>query len=152
MARKFWYAPLPDHLSDFAYQLTQDTQARAASINPLPPTPEAHRAWLLNPHYYRCVGMVGSEPIGICWADASSNDHYIMSVNLAPAWRGQGFGWRFVDSVTAWLRSLRPDLSRDFLAYIRPGHSASIRTFEKAGYRFWQRTFRGDMELSVYVA
>jgi spore coat polysaccharide biosynthesis predicted glycosyltransferase SpsG/GNAT superfamily N-acetyltransferase len=81
------------------------------------------------------VGEVGDERVGCVRFDRpeAGAEPLVVSVTVAPAWRGRGVGRALIDMGTA--RVLRQTPQRSIRAYIRCGNSASVRAFQAARYR-----------------
>ncbi len=115
-----------------------DADARAASASTDAVSPEAHAAWLEgsldNPRRSLLIAELDDEPVGMVRFDAlEAPATWLVSINLAPAARGRGLAALILQAGWDWLEATGPvDV---VLAKIRVMNTASIRAFERAGYR-----------------
>lgn len=97
---------------------------------------EEHCAWfdgvLKDPHRVLCVGSVDGQKIGNVRFDAQGDDVYEVSINLNPAWRGQGYGAKLLQASIEHLQSTRA-VSK-LIGGMKKINLPSRRTFEKVGF------------------
>ena len=115
-----------------------DPGTRAASFNPGEISWESHLAWLDRELTSSSVALllVESSLGGVGSVRFETNprvpDESIISVNLAPEFRGMGLAPLILESGIDVYCSQGP--TRTIVAWIKPGNTASIRTFTRAGF------------------
>jgi RimJ/RimL family protein N-acetyltransferase/endonuclease IV len=65
----------------------------------------------------------------------TTNGDWTISISLNREFRGKGLGVRLIETASAIFFDRHPETPR-ILAYIKPENKASIRAFEKAGYKY----------------
>ncbi|QGQ20257.1 GNAT family N-acetyltransferase [Cellulomonas sp. JZ18] len=115
-----------------------DPVTRAASRSTEPVTVEAHERWLdgvlADPSRTLLVVEDPTGPLGTVRFDARGNEEVEVSLALAPERRGGGLAVAVLAAALAHLRATaRPMPS--VLAYVRPDNAASLRLFQRAGFR-----------------
>jgi len=115
-----------------------DPLTRAASRSIEPVTWAHHEKWfsgvLADEHreLYIVEIEATSESVGMCRFDSEAGDLAEVSINLNPALRGRGLS---VPVLLAAVEKFRDGGGGALTATIRPENTASIRVFEKAGFR-----------------
>lgn len=98
---------------------------------------ESHCNWfsatLENPERILLIGEKAGQPIGVLRYDLHQHDALI-SIYLVPEQMGKGYGTPLLQAGTEWLRQHQPPIQR-IIAEIAPKNVASVKAFEKAGYR-----------------
>lgn len=114
-----------------------DPATRQASFNSEPISAEAHQVWFQ-------TALSGSERILYIGEDAERNKIGVVrldllgpnaaeiNINLAPARRGRGVGAELLEQVAELFR--REEGAVFFIARIKKGNEASVKTFKKAGF------------------
>lgn len=97
---------------------------------------ESHLAWfkakLADPHHVFFLALdAAGMPVGQARYQLNGEEA-VISVSLAPAQQGQGYGSRIIQLASE--RVLAEKAVRIIHAYIKPGNPASIRAFTKAGF------------------
>lgn len=116
-----------------------DPETRAMSRSTAPVDPVTHARWLAavlrDPDR---VLVIGEDPggwhLGMVRFDLARLEHGLVaeaSLNLAPEARGRGIAAPLLRDAERWLR---PPPDR-LVARVRPDNPASLRAFERAGYR-----------------
>ncbi len=114
-----------------------DPGVRAVSFSSAPIAWEPHVRWfqtrLADPHclFYLAVNEAET-PIGQVRLDVEDNAA-VISVSLAPEMRGQGYGGEILRIAAATAFATAPVAT--IHAYIKPDNDASVRAFQKAGFR-----------------
>lgn len=113
------------------FEWANDPQTRAASFNSDPIAWDTHVDWLqrrLNDRDTRIwIGEVDGDPVGQVRFQRDGGEWEI-SVVVAPDARGNGHAASLIAAGTR-------ELGEPIVARIKPANEASIRAFEKAGYR-----------------
>jgi RimJ/RimL family protein N-acetyltransferase len=115
-----------------------DPDTRAASISTDAVSPETHAAWLEdsleNTRRFLLIAELADEPVGMVRFDALDvPDTWMVSINLAVGARGRGLAAPVLQVGWDWLEAaVRLE---EVTATIRVTNTASIRAFERAGYR-----------------
>jgi UDP-2,4-diacetamido-2,4,6-trideoxy-beta-L-altropyranose hydrolase len=115
----------------------EDPVARAASFHSAPISWEDHSRWfaerLRDPQSVIYIGEnAAGEPVGVVRFQIKG-DTAVLSVNVAPEFRGQGWGRELIAFSTRLLVRARPIRRID--AFVKPENQASIRLFEASGFR-----------------
>lgn len=91
---------------------------------------EHHEWFLANMRNIR-IGVVEGDDIGVFRWSVDDRSH-VVSVVVAPAWRGRGYGTRLIQLGTEELKTAHPDMA--CRAVVRQENERSIRAFTAAGY------------------
>lgn len=99
------------------------------------PIPYAqHQAWFeaaLSNSNRRLVMADTSVPVGVVRFDRDGN-HAVVSINIAPEMRGRGLGAKMLLSTDSFVDDWGVT---ELIAEIKPSNLASLKIFERAGYR-----------------
>jgi UDP-2,4-diacetamido-2,4,6-trideoxy-beta-L-altropyranose hydrolase len=101
---------------------------------------------LADPNRVLLIGESSGQPVGVLRYDMQDSEA-LVSVYLDPSRLGQGYGTALLQSGLAWLSANAPQI-RTALAEIHTDNPASVRAFEKAGYR--KKTVKQDALLYEY--
>lgn len=118
------------------WEWANDPGVRAVSFRGDPIPWEGHQRWfaakLGDPDclFFIATGD-GGEPIGQVYFDVKGREA-VVSVSLAPASRGKGYGPRVIRKASRKL--LDRGAVESIHAYIKPNNEASLRAFGRAGY------------------
>jgi RimJ/RimL family protein N-acetyltransferase len=115
-----------------------DPDTRAASISTEAVSTEAHAAWLTdslrNTGRVLLIAELADEPVGVVRFDALDvPGTWMVSINLAAGARGRRLAAPVLQAGWDWLEAAVP--VEQVTATIRVTNAASIRAFERAGYR-----------------
>lgn len=115
-----------------------DPDTRAASISTEAVSPETHAAWLAaslqDTRRFLLIAEVADEPVGMVRFDALAvPGTWTVSINLAAGARGRGLAAPVLRAGWHWLEATVP--VGQVAATIRATNTASIKAFERAGYR-----------------
>jgi len=119
------------------FEWINDPLTRQQSFSTGPVSWETHCAWLAaalaDPQrlLYILLGP-SDEPVGQVRFEPSSAGETVISVALAPSWRGRGLAAPAIRLATS--RARRDAQIGVIHAYIRPDNQASCRAFARAGY------------------
>lgn len=113
-----------------------DPVARAASFHPAPVSWEDHTRWLAerlqDPQSVIYVGENAvNEAVGVVRFQIKG-ESAMLSVNVAPEFRGQGWGRELISFSTHSL--VRARSVRRVDAFVKPDNQASVRLFEASGF------------------
>ncbi len=107
-----------------------------------------HQTWftrsLANPRLLLMMVEAGGSPAGVLRYNLQETIA-LVSINLAPQWRGYGLGAAILRLGSGWLRSRLPDIG-EIRAEILAGNEASARAFADAGYQPYFSTYRYILE------
>jgi RimJ/RimL family protein N-acetyltransferase len=113
-----------------------DEQTRSFSHDSRPIPYEIHERWfrdaLANPERIMLIGEAKGSAVGILRYDLQQ-ERAIVSINLAPEWRGRGLGARLLRIGTEWMRCHYPAV-REIRAEVLYQNKASHAVFADAGY------------------
>lgn len=113
---------------------------------------ETHRGWwsakIRDSSAFYFIGEVGGSPASIVRFDKKEDGRsFIIGVNLAPKYRGLGLSYQFLRAACyEFLRTNNAPIE----AYIKPENIPSIKSFEKAGFRFVGETEVNGSNALVY--
>lgn len=114
-----------------------DPVTRANSFHSEEISPEEHQRWfsqtLQRSDRLLLIGIVNAEKIGVVRFDLAGDSAEI-NLNLAPEARGRGLGTALIVAGSSYLLQQHPAIVKIY-AKIKRENLASIRAFEKAGYR-----------------
>ncbi len=123
-----------------------DEQTRSFSHDSRPIPYESHERWfrqaLANPERVLLIGEAEGSAAGILRYDLEQ-ESAIVSINLAPEWRGRGLGAQFLRSGTEWLRLHHPTV-REIRAEVLHQNMASHAIFVDAGYVPYGSIYKRD--------
>ncbi len=111
-----------------------DPDTRSASRETAPVPWDVHEAWfaraLSDPSKILLVGvdLETRDKVGLVRLDQLESGQRLVGINMAPEWRGRGVGRQL-------LAKALERASGRLLAEVRPENTASIRLFEKLGFR-----------------
>jgi RimJ/RimL family protein N-acetyltransferase len=119
------------------FEWTDDAAARAASFHSAAISWEEHAHWfterLQDPDSVIYIGEnVAGEPVGLVRFKIDG-DCAVLSVNVAPEFRGEGWGRELIAFSTRVL--VRASSVRRIDAFVKPDNHASVRLFETSGFR-----------------
>jgi UDP-2,4-diacetamido-2,4,6-trideoxy-beta-L-altropyranose hydrolase len=120
------------------FDWANDPETRASSFRSDPIPWAVHVDWLekklADPRCDFWVGVVDDAPVGCIRfdGDGSAEDRSVVSVTVAPAWRGRGVGRALIAMGT---RRALESYAREVHAFVLEANTASVRAFEAAGYR-----------------
>jgi RimJ/RimL family protein N-acetyltransferase len=127
-----------------------DPITRANSFDPRPIERDEHLGWLRrtldDPEKRIYVGLVGSAPYGVVRFEPRDADLAEVSITLDPSFRGRGLAAPLLEVGRA--RYLAERGPRRVLAQVKSANEASLRAFERAGYREARRA-NGVVELEI---
>lgn len=126
-------------------------EVRRWTFSPEPIPAEVHERWLAgvlkDKRRSLLVAEADGEPVGVVRIDLGETEGEAeIHVYIGPEHHGKGLGGRVIDAACSWARDTLG--IRKVLARIMPGNAASVRAFEKAGFRHtcivMERTCDGD--------
>ena len=135
------HATLDDSIDVLLWR--NDPLAITMSINHSSVSAKEHAKWFpqtLNSD--QCVHLLGERDdlyggilkIGVCRFDRKANNQWRISINLNPAFRGQGLSEAFLGrSITFWADNVKPQRVT-LLAEVQETNVASIKIFERNGF------------------
>lgn len=137
------------------FDWANDALTRQQSFNTNPITWENHVAWfsrkLADPNALlfvfeaqpkQSVGQVRFE---------RSNDEVIIGLSLDAAFRGKGLAPKMLQMAVDAYRVQSPPPNLPIHAYIRPDNTASIKSFERAGFRLSHESDKFNTPSIVYT-
>lgn len=129
--------PATEGDSHLLWEWANDSQVRAASFSSEPISWNAHIEWFTQKlHEQGCWIWIAEvdekQPVGQVRVDAQSAEPEI-HISVAKGWRGHGLASQLIRQATqSFLESERRNRLH---AYIKPDNMASLRAFEKEGFR-----------------
>ncbi len=119
------------------WQWANEPHTRRNSFHSEPIPWPTHQAWFNRILRHRSSRLwiahaPDGNPIGQLRFESARRGEYVLSVGLAPAWRGQGYGRRVIEAGVAEL--FRSDHCRGVHAYCKPSNPAANRSFAAAGF------------------
>lgn len=120
---------------------------RRFSFDPAPLELARHLAWvdaaLGAADRILLVAERAGRPVGVLRYDVSGNTARV-SIYLVPGHHGQGLGARVLAAGSRWMREHRGNVEL-LVAEIRPGNTASIHAFERAGYAAFSNVYHQSL-------
>jgi len=120
---------------DLIFKWSNDPVSREQSFSSEPIPYQAHKEWfkkkLQDPGSHLLIFHQDNEEVGLIRLD-KTGDEWIISVNLEKKFRGMGLAVRMIEIATEHI--LQQDL-KSIAAFIKPDNIASIKVFQKAGYK-----------------
>lgn len=117
-----------------------DPMSVAASLDRQPVEDGDHQRWfarvIVDPRRSLYIGRdsISGERVGMCRFDrAPERAQAVVSINVAPQWRGKGVGTLLLQESLARHRKEHPSTTT-ILAQIRSDNVASVRLFESSGF------------------
>lgn len=138
------------------FDWANDPATRQQSFNTNPIVWETHKIWFVrkisDPHALMLVfeNEAGS-PVGQVRFEQTA-DEVIVGVSLDAAFRGQGLAPRMLQQALDSFQSYFPGNTLPVHAYIRPDNTASVRSFERAGFLFSHESRKFGVSSLVYSA
>lgn len=133
---------------ELLFAWANDPLTRAQSFSPAPISWETHCTWLASVlgdpgRLLYLVVAPAEEPVGQVRFDASGSGEAVISIALAPSWRGRGLA---ASAIRLAMDRARRDAGIVRVhAYIRPGNRVSRQAFARAGFAELEETVvRGD--------
>jgi UDP-2,4-diacetamido-2,4,6-trideoxy-beta-L-altropyranose hydrolase len=146
-------AVLADSEPIFLWRNHEET--RQFIFQPEPIAWEVHERWfrdsLNNPNRHLLIGERDGLPVGVLRYDvdpASDPMTCLVSVYRVPGLDGPGIGTALLQAGSRWLEAHVPQVCR-IEAAILPGNIASVKAFEKAGYRLHHSIYEKILEVPV---
>lgn len=135
------------------FEWAVEPAARAASFHSAAISWEDHAGWfaerLQDPHSVIYIGENATgEPVGLVRFQING-ETAVLSVNVAPEFRGEGWGRELITFST---RSLvRARTVRRVDAFVKPENQASVRLFEASGFRRAGRERVADQDALLFT-
>jgi UDP-2,4-diacetamido-2,4,6-trideoxy-beta-L-altropyranose hydrolase len=143
--------PAITHDCEPVWQWSNEPTVRMASFSSAPIPWDCHQFWFNQKlHDSNCHFFIGLDaqdvPVGQVRIDVVEGQQAQISLSLAPAQRGHGYGKLLIQLA---VRQVLHKTSLQVIhAWIKPDNVPSVRTFEKAGFRFLgTETFNGHSAL-----
>jgi RimJ/RimL family protein N-acetyltransferase len=112
---------------------------RAASFRPGRIAPDEHARWLAerlaSPVSRLLIGSIGTAPIGLVRFERGADGVAEIGITVDRDARGRGLGGALLAAGLASVRAEPAFGVTSFVARVRVGNDASIRMFERAGFR-----------------
>ncbi len=113
-----------------------DAEAVRFSVTGHPVAVEDHARWFAtrrhDPRVHLWIAEVDGTPVGQVRVDGDIDDVGVVSVAVAPAYRGRGIGSAVLRAMVATVIAEKP--VRMLRALVHPDNVQSVRAFEKAGF------------------
>jgi RimJ/RimL family protein N-acetyltransferase len=90
------------------------------------------------------------EPVGQIRFERRA-DEVVIGISLDATFRGQGLAPVMIQAAVGYYQTQFPTDNLPIHAYIRPDNPASIRSFEKAGFRFSHESGKFGVQSKVYT-
>ena len=137
VGRELRLRPLRENDCQLLFEWANDLAARAASFHPAPISWEEHTVWFAERvRDPQSVVYIGENETGTAVGQVRfqlRGESALLSVSVAPQFRGGGWGRELVTFATRSLAREHPVSSID--ALVKPDNEASIRLFEKSGFQ-----------------
>jgi RimJ/RimL family protein N-acetyltransferase len=141
--------PVSEEDSEDIFLWANDEDTRKNSFKSEKITKEAHRNWFdqkkSDPDSVFFMGEYKNTKAAFIRFD-KENDDIVIGINMNPEFRGKNLSSKFI---SAGLKNFAS--KKNVLAYIKPSNAASIKTFEKAGFRYFNETEIYDQKALIYI-
>lgn len=120
------------------WEWANDPEVRAASFSADPISWEGHLSWLdkkltIDKNYMWIAETVEGEPVGQIRFEARSHNDWEVGISIAKTARGRGCARALIRLGVSALREHDPDARAH--ALIKPSNVASLKAFEKSGFK-----------------
>lgn len=138
MCSNFYLRKAEEGDSRFVWELANEPKIREVSFCSSEILWEDHQIWFSakisdeNCLFFIVVDDAG-EKIGQIRFELK-NEEWVISLSIVNAFRGKGLGTKIINSGSTWIFQTISTVEK-IHAYIKHGNVASVRVFEKAGYR-----------------
>jgi RimJ/RimL family protein N-acetyltransferase len=133
------------------FEWSNDELTRANSFQQEPILFDAHSDWfkarLKDKHKHSFICTFRDEPAAFLRLD-QEDDHAIIGINIAPEFRGKGLSSGFLKKAHQTISHLIPKIK--IRALIKNQNTPSIKSFERAGYRFISNTVVEGVKTLIY--
>lgn len=135
---------------EILYKWATEPSTRMFSLNKSEILWEEHCSWfhkkLTDETCVFLMGIVDQEPIGTVRFDSDYvQQESIISITIAPEMRGKGYASQLIKTGTKDSRVLKP-----VIAYIQKENIASIKSFEKCGFKLKGSSVINNVALDKY--
>lgn len=138
-----------DEDSEDIFMWANDEDTRNNSFRSEKITKEAHKNWFAqkksNPDSVFFIGEYKNTKAAFIRFD-KENDDIVIGINMNPEFRGKNLSSKFI---LAGLKHYA--CKKNVLAYIKPSNIASVKTFEKAGFRYFKETEIYNQKALIYI-
>ena len=138
-----------DEDSEDIFLWANDEDTRNNSFRSEKITKEAHKNWFAqkksDPDSVFFIGEYKNTKAAFIRFD-KENDDVVIGININPEFRGKNLSSKFI------LAALKHYACKNnVLAYIKPSNIASVKTFEKAGFRYFKETEIYNQKALIYI-
>ncbi len=88
------------------------------------------------------IGLIG-------FVDDTNNNNTIININIAPEYRGKKLGIQMINSAIQYIENNHKQYNK-ITAHIKEKNIASIKTFEKANFKFQEKYIKNDETILKY--
>jgi RimJ/RimL family protein N-acetyltransferase len=138
-----------DEDSEDIFMWANDEDTRNNSFRSEKITKEAHKNWFgqkkSDPDSVFFMGEYKNTKAAFIRFD-KENDDIVIGINMNPELRGKNLSSKFI---LAGLKHYA--CKKNVLAYIKPSNIASVKTFEKAGFRYFKETEIYNQKALIYI-
>jgi RimJ/RimL family protein N-acetyltransferase len=136
------------------FDWTNDEEVRKQSYQSAPVSLETHRQWfhnkLLDPG---CTMLLfeneNKVPVGQVRFQQEREGRYIIGISVSGAFRGKGLAELMLRQASEHFLAVNP--GSEILAYIKATNTGSVKSFERAGFRFSQQLMVENNESILYI-
>ena len=136
---------------DIIYEWVNDPTTREQSYSDGKIKYSEHKEWFKDKlHSEECHFLIffnNNKKIGLVRFDLK-DDHWVVSINVAPSERGQGYSVKMLKKASKYLREKD---QRAVYAYIKQQNIPSLKAFERAGYLRKEKIIYKGTESYLYI-
>lgn len=133
---------------DILYEWVNETGVRKSAFNSEQISYVEHKAWfhrmMEDPNQAQYILIQGNEPIGQIRLTFDGSDAEI-DYSIAKSARGHGYGKDIIQLVQQQIKENYPSVKR-LIGKVKPTNTASLRCFEKSGFKEKYRQLECDLE------
>ncbi len=142
---------LPEDVETY-FRWVNDTEVRKNALQSEPITWKIHQGWftdrLAEPTSLLLLFSVLNQPCGQVRFDSGGHSAFI-DISLDQEFRGRGFGSRMLYLAEEQLRLRKPGITQ-VIAWVKINNTASVRLFEKSGYKKTNNFIQQNKELFTF--
>lgn len=149
---KFRKANLDDINTYFIW--VSDPLVRSISYNTDNITLSEHKKWfkskIKDENSLMLLFEISNKPIGQVRFEKENVNHSVINISISSEFRGKGFGSKILKLASNYFHSLNPEIAIN--AYIKTSNIGSIKSFEKALFKFNKKLkYKGNESLNYIL-
>jgi len=135
------------------FEWTNDPEVRLQSFNSTPVSLEDHTNWfsekLNDPRSILLIFFDDENPLGQVRFQEETDDAYVVGISIDGKLRKSGYGSELLRQSSGYFHNIYP--GKKIHAYIKKENIGSVKSFEKAGYKFSKELLVNGIESVLYI-